>query len=111
MEKIKELYIKYKEIINYLIFGVLTTVVSLIVYYLSVFTFLNPENAFELQIANILSWIAGVAFAYFTNRKFVFESKENNKLKDPHRGKGEGKRMNGWEGCGGGEKKGDITVN
>jgi hypothetical protein len=29
----------------------------------------------------------------------------------PHRGKGEGKRMNGWEGCGGGEKKGDITVN
>lgn len=82
MEKIKELYIKYKEIINYLIFGVLTTVVSLIVYYLSVFTFLNPENAFELQIANILSWIAGVAFAYFTNRKFVFESKENNKLKE-----------------------------
>ena len=33
MEKIKELYKKYKEIINYLIFGVLTTVVSLIVYY------------------------------------------------------------------------------
>lgn len=82
MKKIKELYLKYKEIINYLIFGVLTTVVSLLVYYLSVFTFLNPENAFQLQIANILSWIAGVAFAYFTNRKFVFESKENNKLKE-----------------------------
>lgn len=82
MEKIKELYLKYKEIINYLIFGVLTTVVSLAVYYISVFTFLNPENAIQLQVANILSWIAGVAFAYFTNRKYVFESKENNKLKE-----------------------------
>lgn len=82
MKKIKELYLKYKEIINYLIFGVLTTLVSLIVYYLLVFTFLNPSNPIELQIANILSWVAGVAFAYFTNRKFVFESKEKNKLKE-----------------------------
>lgn len=82
MEKIKELYSKYKEVINYLIFGVLTTVVSLAVYYISVFTFLNPENAFQLQVANILSWIAGVTFAYFTNRKYVFESKEQNRLKE-----------------------------
>lgn len=82
MEKIKELYLKYKEVINYLIFGVLTTVVSLVIYYISVFTFLNPEDAIQLQIANIISWIAGVAFAYFTNRKFVFESKEKNKLKE-----------------------------
>lgn len=82
MKKIKELYLKYKEVINYLIFGVLTTVVSLLVYYISVFTFLNPENAIQLQIANILSWVAGVTFAYFTNRKYVFESKQQNKLKE-----------------------------
>lgn len=82
MEKIKELYKKYKEIINYLIFGVLTTVVSLIVYYVAVYTFLKPENAVQLQIANILSWIAGVTFAYFTNRKYVFDSKEQNRLKE-----------------------------
>lgn len=82
MNRIKEKYMKYKEIINYLIFGVLTTVVSLLVYYISVFTFLNPDNAIELQIANIISWIAGVLFAYFTNRKFVFESKETDKLKE-----------------------------
>ena len=82
MSKIKELYQKYKEIINYLIFGVLTTVVSLIVYYVAVYTFLNPENAVQLQIANILSWIAGVTFAYFTNRKYVFDSKEQNRLKE-----------------------------
>lgn len=82
MEKIKELYTKYKEIIHYLIVGVLTTVVSLAVYYISVCTFLNPENGVQLQIANILSWIAGVTFAYFTNRKYVFESKEANKIKE-----------------------------
>lgn len=82
MKKIKELYLKYKEIINYLIFGVLTTVVSLAVYYILVFTVLNPSKPIQLQIANILSWIAGVTFAYFTNRKYVFESKEKNKLKE-----------------------------
>ena len=82
MEKVKELYLKYKEIISYLIFGVLTTVVSLAVYYMSVFTFLNPDVPVQLQIANILSWIAGVTFAYFTNRKYVFESKNENKLQE-----------------------------
>jgi len=82
VKKIKELYLKYKEIINYLIVGVLTTVVSLAIYYISVFTFLNPDNSIQLQIANILSWIAGVLFAYFTNRKFVFESKSTNKIKE-----------------------------
>ncbi len=82
MEKFIKILKKYKELISYLIFGALTTVVSLVVYYLSVFTFLSPNNAFELQIANIISWIAGVCFAYFTNRKYVFESKEKNKLKE-----------------------------
>ena len=82
MDKIKELYLKYKEIINYLIFGVLTTVISLVTYYICVYTFLNPEEAVQLQIANVISWILGVAFAYVTNRKFVFESNEKNKLKE-----------------------------
>ena len=81
MNNIKELYLKYKEIINYLIFGVLTTVVSLATYYICVYTFLNPDNSLQLQVANIVSWIAGVTFAYITNRKFVFESEEQEKLK------------------------------
>lgn len=66
-----------KEIILYLIFGVLTTVVSLLTYYLCTITFLNPNNAVEIQIANIVSWITCVTFAFFTNRKYVFNSKEN----------------------------------
>ena len=82
MQRIKELAIKYKEIISYLIFGVLTTIVSLGAYYGSVYTFLNPNDGFQLQIANIISWITGVLFAYITNRKFVFESKEKNKIKE-----------------------------
>lgn len=73
---------KYKEIILYLVFGVLTTVVSLVSYYLLTITILNPESAFELQLANVISWILSVAFAYVTNRKFVFESKSDNIIKE-----------------------------
>ena len=82
MKKCMELYRQYKEIINYLIVGVLTTVVSLGVYYACVLTFLDPENAIQLQVANIISWVAAVTFAYFTNRKFVFESKNPDMLKE-----------------------------
>ena len=82
MEKIKALYKKYEEIVNYIIVGVMTTLVSWIVYFASVYTFLDADNPVQLQIANILSWIAGVAFAYVTNRKFVFKSKEKNIIKE-----------------------------
>lgn len=72
------IYKKNKEIINYLIVGVLTTLVSLITYYILTITILNPNNEIELQIANIISWIFAVIFAYITNRKMVFESKDKN---------------------------------
>ncbi len=81
-KKIKKLYRKYEEIINYLIVGVLTTVVSLAIYYGLVLTILNPNNAIELQIANIVSWIGAVAFAFVTNRKYVFKSKNKNIKKE-----------------------------
>ncbi len=80
--KIKKLYKKYEEIVNYLIVGVLTTVVSLALYYLLVFTILNPDNAIELQIANVLSWCGAVAFAFVTNRKYVFKSQNKNIKKE-----------------------------
>lgn len=79
---IKKIYLKNKEIINYLIVGILTTIVSLLSYYLLVLTILNPNNALQLQIANITSWIIAVTFAYITNKKFVFNSKNNNILKE-----------------------------
>ena len=82
MNKIKELYLKYKEIINYLIFGVLTTVISLITKYILLFTILDASNAFELQLAVIISWVAACFFAYITNRLWVFESKTNQIIKE-----------------------------
>ena len=72
------IYKKHKEGFNYLIFGGLTTVLSLAVYYLLTFTVLDANVSLELQVANIISWIVGFLFAYFTNRKFVFESKNEN---------------------------------
>lgn len=82
MKNIKQLYNKYREVIMYLIFGVLTTVVSLVTYYLLVYTILDPDKAIELQIANIISWIVSVTFAYLTNRSIVFKSDNKNKIKE-----------------------------
>ena len=82
MEQMKRIYKKYKEIINYLIVGGLTTVVSLAVYYACVLSIFNPDEPVQLQAANIISWIAAVTFAYFTNRKYVFESTNANLLKE-----------------------------
>ena len=82
MNQLKDLYSRYKELINYLIMGVLTTVVSLASYYFCVFTILDPKDAVQLQIANIISWILSVTFAYLTNRRFVFESHNKNIAKE-----------------------------
>lgn len=82
MQKIKELYIKYKEIIKYLIFGVLTTVVSLATKYLLLFTILDASNALQLQIAVVVSWVIACLFAYITNRIWVFESKTTSIIKE-----------------------------
>ncbi len=81
MKKIKELYFKYEEIINYLIFGVLTTVVSVITYYIFANFLFQEKNDITVQISNVLSWICAVIFAYTTNRKFVFKSKSTGKDK------------------------------
>ena len=64
-----------REIIAYLIVGVLTTVVGLVVYYGVTLTILDPHDPLQLQVSNVISWIAAVAFAYVTNRILVFQSK------------------------------------
>ena len=82
MEKIIDLYKKYEEIINYLIIGVLTTVVNLAVKYALLFTVLNASDATQLQIAVVISWVVACIFAYITNRKIVFKSKSKKILKE-----------------------------
>ena len=70
MDHLKSLWEKYKEYILYLIFGGLTTIVSWGVYYICVHLL-----RMDVVPANVISWILAVAFAYVTNRKWVFESK------------------------------------
>ena len=82
MKRIIGIYKKYKGIINYLIFGVLTTIVNLVTFFVLTNTIFNPDNSVQLQIATIIAWIVGVAFAYLTNRKYVFESNNGNIKKE-----------------------------
>ena len=79
---IKNFYKKYQKIINYVFFGVLAAIVNLVVKYILLFTVLNPQNGFHLQVAVVVSWIVAVIFAYFSNRKYVFRSQNENKLKE-----------------------------
>ena len=70
MEKVKELFNKYKEVINYLIFGVLTTLVN----YVSYLILAKVFNVNYLA-STVISQIISIIFAYVTNKLFVFESK------------------------------------
>lgn len=68
MEKIKELLVKYRELILYLVFGVLTTAVNYVSY-------LIFAPLFETTtIPTVIAWVLSVVFAYFTNRVWVFQS-------------------------------------
>lgn len=73
MDKLKELYQKYEEIIIYLIVGVMTTVVSWAAAWVATL-FLDSSNDFQNFIINTFSWVVGVLFAYPLNRKWVFKS-------------------------------------
>lgn len=75
MEKLRALLRKYRELIAYVIVGGLTTLVSMALYYGSTWTFLDGNNPLQVQIANVISWVGAVAFAYVTNRVFVFRSR------------------------------------
>lgn len=81
-ETVRKLWNKYRELICYLIVGALTTAVSLGVYWLATAKLLDPEDPVKLQIANVLSWIAAVTFAYFANRTVVFRSKNGQVAKE-----------------------------
>ena len=62
---------KYRELILYVIFGILTTVCNFVVYFMATRLFY-----LSIEIANILGWFLSVLFAYVTNRQYVFQSEE-----------------------------------
>lgn len=69
---IKEYYQKYRQIILYLFFGVGTTLVNIVVYYIC-------SHIFYLSVfsGTIIAWILSVLFAYVTNKIWVFSSHHN----------------------------------
>ena len=71
MKIMKKLITEYREQIVYVFFGVLTTVVNLIVFHLSERAL--GENRY--LVSNIVAWLCSVAFAYVTNKIWVFKSK------------------------------------
>lgn len=74
MEKIKEIIKKVwtKEVIFYLIFGILTTLVNIIISYL-----LKATLHVEGNTASTIGIVCSILFAYITNKIWVFESKAN----------------------------------
>ena len=90
MEKIKALLEKHKEIIMYLVFGVLTTFVGWAVYF---GVMLVGRSVLEIPAevtsggeyfvlytaAQVIQWVAAVLFAFFTNRKWVFTDADHAK--------------------------------
>ena len=89
MEKIKELCKKHREILMYLLFGVLTTAVGWIVYFavlwaLKGFLGIPVEDTSSTKYigaytaSQIIQWAAAVLFAFFTNRKWVFTEADKN---------------------------------
>lgn len=65
---------KIREIVFYLIFGVLTTLVNILVFWLMKRAGIT-ESKIGFTFTNIVAWIAAVTFAFFTNRTYVFKSK------------------------------------
>ena len=69
MKKLNELLRKHWDVVSYLFFGVLTTVVNYLVY-LPCFNWLH----YSATVSNVIAWVVSVAFAYVTNKPFVFKS-------------------------------------
>ena len=69
MNRIQDILQKYWDVITYLVFGVLTTIVNYLVY-LPVYNLLGMSAA----LSNAIAWVVAVAFAYLTNKPFVFKS-------------------------------------
>ena len=85
IEKIKALCIKHREILVYLIVGGMTTVVAWAAKFIWNFAFYEGTafpTVTENFILSVVNWVAGVAFAYPMNRRFVFQSKNPQILKE-----------------------------
>ena len=69
IHKIRKLIEKYWDILSYLFFGVCTTIVNYLIY-------IPCYNIWGMSatVSNLIAWVVAVAFAYLTNKPFVFKS-------------------------------------
>lgn len=82
IKKCLDLYKKYEEIINYLIVGVATTVFTWIIKAILVYLVFDVSVVWQNTVVTALADACGIIFAYFTNRKYVFKSKDPNMMKE-----------------------------
>lgn len=73
IQKGKELLVKYREIVVYLIVGVMTTIVSWAACFV-LERMMDADIAWQNMVINTFGWAAGVLFSYPLNRKWVFQS-------------------------------------
>ena len=77
LSKIKELINKHWDILSYLFFGVCTTIVDWVTYWLfmTLFSSMSMNGEMNIIISNVISWVFAVIFAFITNKLWVFRSK------------------------------------
>lgn len=71
MIQLRKLYEKYRETFWYLVFGGLTTLLNLVVFYV-----MYEWMGIDKVVSNTVAWIAGVLFAFVTNKLFVFRVRD-----------------------------------
>ena len=76
MNKLKELFLKYQELITYIFIGGCTTVVNFAVY-----TVLIRCNA-DMTVSNAVAWLCAAAFSFIANKYVVFKNKGSGILKE-----------------------------
>ena len=64
------LYERFRELFWYGVFGVLTTIINM-----AAFGLFSDTLKVHYMVANVIAWVIAVAFAYVTNKLWVFESK------------------------------------
>ncbi|MFC6274969.1 GtrA family protein [Levilactobacillus tangyuanensis] len=69
MTQLRQLFQKYQDVLAYLVFGGLTTVINIVVFYLTATLW-----GWNYQVGNAMAWFISVLFAYVTNRVWVFHS-------------------------------------
>lgn len=69
IRKLRSLVEKYRDVLSYVFFGVLTTIVNYLIY-LPVYNYCG----FSASVSNMIAWVGAVIFAYLTNKPFVFHS-------------------------------------